>query len=1767
MGHSGYHSHSLSPDPSIADTVAVPLSKSMQQSQLPAPVLSNAVTSEPLASQTGIGFQNNHMLGTQTLNNHQLNGYAYTPNNAVLGNNQNNIAVPQGAISGFNQISSQIGSITPVGNTNSFATQNGINNAALDTIAGTGIQPLTNSLAKGYNQVHSEVEINSGGHAKLETAVNAMESAPITGDHSSLEPALTMAHASTNAVANNVAGIRTNGEQSSFPQEVHHFLAESNGDELHEINNLPLQFFSQGHHVTSVGDHASLEANHAIVEAGLSEDQVNHHLLGSLNGHNHEESVEHVMPSTGPIHVTEDSHGHVHKHITDWNEAEHDRSHNLHVEADHNKHPYAIHVSDNGQGYAVQADEYHDHDDEQVEHVIENDLHHVVHADQGITNHGIIGNHEITVDNGITNHDIIDHGITDNGVTDHGIIDNDIDDHGITDALNSADSVDDVDSVLHHNNYHENHDIIDQGINDHEIFDHGISEHAISSQHGLVPQEVHDPGIHVNFHAIDQGNDLNLGMDGPHNLEHSAMNGVGPVLGSHETTHVVHEHIHEEPHFQLNHDDHRDYHDGGIAPELVETNIHSNSVPEYNGNNPMTDLHGAVGHGVMHDARHEIHDIPVHDTMPAGMHGAIHDGAHVVMHGEGHDTVHDGIHDAIHPRTHEGIHEEIHETLGSLNEFDIPGHTEHHANHGAETPQIHSSTPSYEQEDILHNSPHERGVHGFDEHGEEFLINRGTQSNKEHDLVQTQKEDENLADRSQENQVHLDEKDAELLKKAKENEIVDPPYLTHLDPHGDGFGEGVVGGPDLNVGNDMQTSSVVSNSFPAMIPNSPPFVGNHPATSVQSGNIVPDYGSKRQNFEQREKQPIKSGYISTGDPKRASNDRNKGKVVSTKSKLSKFIKGDKKESLSYFANDREKKEEQTFETIPNEPRIILKTTNSNEKRKENPTDSAKITSTGVNKEKEHNMTNSVSSNAGNKDEDDQRNNTKVQMKGKDLEENNDTENQTEINATNSWRETGNGVQNDTVQKNDDENEGNLNKGQGQTNDDKFANDKEGENRTSVIQAAENGTTAHKETNDKQDETVSSENENGNLQHLNQTKSEVGIVNAENTTNEHESLSVNKSTLDGSTSLNEIDMLEGKAKTKNSNRKEGSTENKKIKYRGEASKDKMGENAKGKEVATKIKGYSKQEKTVKENKERHENQQKGIQLNANKEQENKTKIIAKKVDNSDMRDYSSGSGEGSGEIDKQTEKKSNETIDGKQDEPEGTRSVEKGKEALKNTDNGNKNENSSKSKENKKQKGAILIIKEGDGLSQGFHTDKVKDAKNLNKSKAKGKKGENRKGADRKEEEMGNEELGSKKATGGDTENYLGETGKEQVQQNNSTSILEQRHVTNSWSGSSIEMSDNREKLKNHTNNSNTTLLDTNKQDKTIINYQGDRTTIGDYGGVGDMYSYATNNKTGIVEGDEEEEMQKVDEEGRNVERSLNREGEQKASQQSNEENGFEKVGPQKNASSLIEDIGIKKSDAEKVNVSVDREEWKSSGAKDAEQESIPGDKDNDNINMGHSANGPITIEDNENSNVEEPTESPTQFYLSDNNEGSGNTKTLTESASTHPDALQVVTDNNSHESDGITKSERERTIENYENIGVNDPIDVAQSNRATIQTTQNIIEDKRSIYPERSIKQPSSNEGNLTSSVEYSKVEYKSKIGKQKPTQSLTRKRNQQLRYENRTSPKVKDMKDKKKSKRIRIPFVITSRAKLTERKRKKGPISLTDIFRRFLSNKRNMRK
>ena len=1813
----GHHSNGLAIDPSVADTVSVPMIKPELQHQAHEPVINNAIAPGPLAaSQTAYGVPNSQANWVQSISNHQIN--RNTANTQGYGNNLNMFAATQGSTTGINEFNNQLAGTSPTVNT--IATQTAMSSAidnhpSSETLLdSTGAQslPNANSMSGSIIPMHVDTNILSNAQTKSETGSHLMNRKPTADDHNSIQSALTMNHDIANGDTTSVANIHAVPEQSDIGQEVHHFVADSNDNELHEINNLPLQFFSQGHKVTTVGDHASLEADHGTVEAGLSDAHSDHHIFDSLHEHNQEEeSVEHVMPSTGAIHVTEDSHGHVHKNINDWNEAEHNGLHDLHVEESHTKQPYAIHVSDNGHGYAVQAEEYHDHEDGHVEHSMENDLNHIAgldhtdhiisnhgmmaheNTDQGIIDHGIldhgindngiidhgiidhginshtISNHEYiqhgTDDHGIVDHGIIDHQVIDHGITAHGSIDHDIDEHGITDAVADVDAIDDHEAILHQNN----HAAVEIGHSNEEIIDHAVPvQHEANDHHTIVSQEIHDPGIHVNFHAMEHGNEFYDGVDSP---EHSEMHinspipmnshgheeithTVGePVTESHATTSVAYEHLHEEPHIELHHDDHRDYHDGGIAPELVETNIHSNSVPEYNGNNPMTYLHGVTGHETGHEVRHDIHELATHDTLNAGMTTTVHDG----MPGE----IHAGFHDISHHVVHQNM------PLTS-NEFATPEHpAEEHAHVSSE--QVHES--------------HDLGVHGFDEHGEEFLINREVQHHGEHVVPHAQTDDTNPVDRSEENQVHLDEKDADLLKKAKENEIIDPPYLTHLDPHGDGFGEGVVGGPDLNVGNSLQTNAAVSSAFPGTIPNSPPFVGDHPAAMAQNGNIAPDYGSKRQKFEHEKNQQVKSGYVSIGDPKKGDTATKKiagnagiiGKMGSTKPKLSKFIKGRNKDSMSFFANDREKKAEQIFETIPNEPRILSNIDKSKEETKENSKDSTKVTSLGVQKENEHNITNGVSSNVGNKEEENE-NGTKVETNEKDQEQSTDIEGNKDRNRKDFGGKVDGSTQSDTELKNDTEKE------------------KENGNRSNEIKGTE-----EKKINEKQKQEIL-QNDTSQISSQNKTteENEVKTNNEKNVEEGGLERAILKNETEKSVTTTKIKQnsvgsnenknsfanvkygIENKTKVEEMKNKDGQLESKDTKHKNEKSKKKKSsqgtrnDRTKNKSKNSRLNENNEEEST--KDKAKTEKDTKSIEQIGNK-----TKVSGENLENVDARDIASGSGEGSDEDDRGKGKKVTNKIEKNNEEGIAKSSNENVKAELKNKEKNKNDENIERYKNNSTQNDSEQGAKENAKSSNSKKVNKTENNnenkgvndKNLNKSKSKGKKG----GKSRNDnKENGN--LGGDKGTKENEENTAQDKSREEITQKNLTSSIAAQNVATNVTEIAKLKAEDRQKMEELVADNSTRqpsakyMQKQSTQTKSVENQTSNDEKYRFHGGPKTTNGYTNEEEKSSNESFGDGEMQEVDEEGKTIERSKDAEGKETTKQESNDENGFEKVGPQKNASSSIENKDETKSE-EDINVSVDKEEWKSneensegkqSGTEEQEPKEMYSNEEKQGV--GDSSNSLKTTEQDDLAHETGPTEPPTQFYLSDKSEGSGNTETPTDFVSTQSDAaqsdaVQAPAEKNSRELDVIANSGKSYARENEESTGVSDPIDIIETNTATIHNTKNAALEEKELFG-----------GDSGNGVTYSSLEDKRNIRRQKPTDALIRKRHQLPRHRNHKEPwrkrsknndpdlakRLKAKRNKRYIGRIDKSKMI-SNTKITERKRTRRRAYLSDILRRAL--------
>ena len=1846
--------NSLGLDPSIADSVAVPNTLN----QMPGQVPNNIVTPGPLAGQTGLGLPDSRALPGQAMGGQQIaTGYMNMANNAVYGSSTQNgyaatqpLQQPLNPFAPLNQYTNQMGGNAMLTNVNSGMNAATLNNALMQGGDGrqnneknqlVGIDPTLHTIA-------AKNAVEEHGLAKSDQTLPSNDNEFMTVDHTQLP----VNHDTTIASeANDDLKIHASTEHSMVSPEVHHFVVDSNGNELHEMNHLPLQLYSQGHQVTDAGDHATLEADHGLIDPSLSDEHSESHVMDNIGESTHEpidSTEEHIMPSTGAIHVTEDSHGHVHKeasHSGYLNELGKDGAHEVHTAGGQNGHPYAIHVSDDGHGYAVQSEAYHDHGDSHstVEHVMETDLNHLDHADHIMGDHEIadhgsdyhlitdhggldheIGDHGVTVhesdhaivdvghsdhgvidhglidhgsiDHGIVDHGIIDHGIIDHGGLDHGIIDHGGLDHGIIDHGSLDHGIIDHGSLDHGiiDNGGLDHGIMDHGGLDHGIIDHGIADHGGldpgmidhggldhgiidhgiadpgmidhgsldhgiidhgsldhgiidhgmighdigshgigdggfidhgSTEHvGMAEHETHDPGIHVNFHAMEHGNEIHNGMGAlegqyhgalhseyfPHVLDHGhhdvRISDEESFVGHHEAPHIVHPYLHADahmevhhPHVELNHDDHRNYHDGGLAPELIQTNIHSNTVPEYHGSNPTTDLHD-INEAAGHDVRHGINDVAGHEGM--------------------------------------------HETMAHENEFPVPGPALDHANYGGVPPQIQAS--SLEHGDAMHgdamhgdvmhgdamhgdamhgdamhgdamhgdvmhgdamhgdamhgdamhgdamhggvmnNAPSELGVHGFDEHGAEFLINKGSPNHEEgegHDILQTQKDD--ITDHSDENQVHLDEKDAELLKKAKDNELVDPPYLTHLDPHGDGFGEGVVGGPDLNVGNDFHAGAPVSDSFPATIPNGPPFVGNHPATSVHNGNIVPDYGTKRHRFENSPNSHVKSGYVSVGEPKKPDGAGSKvaekltssGKTDSIKPKLAKFMEEKTGDELALFASDRLDKEEQTFETIPNEPRIAFKTVPNEENKKESPKESSKITTNGVDKGKEHNTTNGAPSNVSNEggeagnetktegDETAQQEATKESESPKEAES---------VKDSSGKDGDGNKEVTDSNGKKNEKSEAWTKEEQVNDKTEATATEK---NTTNAGEAQSNSENANKTENGKDNEefTVEKGQQVGDFKSGNVNAKDDSEGNMKNDTNQEDKTKANDSVNKQAKSLSKQANAEnGKAgekgeeedmKDKVSKQKEGKEEN-------ELENGTKNEAEKTKDTDTKE--VSKNENS-KEAKEEKDSSEMGSKKSKSKENKSKNSKENQENETSETREASIGSDEGSGE---------GETIANKENEQKNEKKEtgsKKEKEKLSRENNASENkedDSERKVKDNKKNVGNET--EQSNEISA--KGDKIKGMeKDLDKSKAKGKKGGKKENA-----EDNNGDLGTAKQTGGDAEsNPGGRSAKEEIKQRNPTKVLTGNQMNNDanqaapagnetekLSGNrdvtaSMGKFDNGEEGVAGSNGTGNVEYGNEHKNETA---QGKANKNGNYGmngGAGDVNSYAKEDGKGNGE------IQKADEGGESIERKKGDEGDMmngetkkadggkgardddEATKESSTEKGYEKVGPQVDDVSNMENANEgkvakngktseRKEDEE--NVSVDKEEWKTSGDGKEEKQSTES-----------SASGPIAIQDTSNEMAKEsgPTESPTQFYMSDMGDGSGLVKTPTESVSTQPDAVQVTTDKSNHELDGIAKSEAEYTQGDEEQKGVReamtldtgpgDPLELIETNMATVQ--------------------------------------------------------------------------------------------------------------------------
>ena len=990
---------------------------------------------------------------------------AYGANQNMYGATQNMYGGTQVPYGGFQSVQSYVQSSNALSSSNLLPTGVGLGqtnqaSANLNTVSGTqGVITAQNTAGSehglsGADMTHSTVVPTAQETHHIETAT-AITTDPGHHDTTITSTGISNAHTKSEPAAqpyDNAMGgyghpntVSTEHVEAESPHEIvqqgavhvnaenpehsvtapalHHFMTDPNGNELHEIHDVPNAAMEE-HHMTSIVDHGAAESNVMSdnfmdgVDFTHEHEHVHEHEnVEFTHAHEHEnehEPIEHIAPSQGAIHVMADAHGRIDDHALNfadthhnglgsdhWSEVGHEGSehglHEIHLHEDSHgdlgHEDGAVHLTDDGHGYASVSEGYHDNQADGAEHIMESDLNHIDggygangnagigHSDHAVIEHGgtsvveqAIADHTGT-EHGISDHTAIDHRFLDHGEAVHEFTDHPISNHGLDHGISEHAGVEHQISV-------EEHVPNDHAVIDHDIVDdHGISNHVMP----LHTEEVHDPGLHVNFHAMDDGNEFHDGVDGFHTEEngrhpvthivHEDHGGIahgsndigisdGETIVDHHHHPIIHEHVHEVhevPHHEvdeLHHDDHRDYHDGGIAPELTEGNAHSNVVPEYNGNNPMTDLHEGIGHGGLHEGLHDMqHDIG---------HGGVSEIGHDIEHGPGiTDEFTQAAHDVSHIQDEFASDAHGHEHVAGI------APELHESNtHSNVVPEYHGDHSVTFSEHDTHNTHDTHGVHGFDEHGGEFMINPEAGA---HDVANeeyhTIKDEIHPGDHSDENNVHLDAKDAELIKKARQNEVVDPPFLTHTDPHGDGFGEGVVAGPDLNVGNDAisQPGSPVADHFPQEIPNVAPFVGNHPATQVHGNTLAPDYGSKRESFTP----PKKPGYVSIGSPKtpekaapnnnaKATGTAKLGEQVSImKPKVMKFIRGSRREGLSRSVRGKngtkaeQNKEPLTYETIPNEPRVSFETV-PNEERENEPNNASTTVTLGESKEQEEN---------------------------------------------------------------------------------------------------------------------------------------------------------------------------------------------------------------------------------------------------------------------------------------------------------------------------------------------------------------------------------------------------------------------------------------------------------------------------------------------------------------------------------------------------------------------------------------------------------------------------------------------------------------------------------------------------------------------------------------------------------------------------------------------------------------------------------------------
>ena len=1695
-------SHNFGIDPSVADTISVP-SINTKGNKLPGPMPSNLVAPGPLAEQTGYGLPNAAAPGQFTLNNgNHLNGYLNTANNAVWNNmygpdkdfgtqhgntggpligdshglsmgsqNYGNTAMSHGGVGDYGNVASDTATLN-----------HGENSVGYPNVGAGHFEGSTVSTSQSTHATPSPMQ-HSHADAKSEPALHAFE------EHGNAEGNIDLDGNIHNEITQSDAlHVHADSpEHSVVANELHHFVSDSSGNELHVVNNMPLNVFSQGHQVTTTSDHAS-------AEAGLLE---GHHGgdFYEPGDHDHvehahvEETTEHVMPSQGAIHVTEDSHGHLHDHVSEishgheidnWDHIDHEGSHSVsigeghHTETPHAIHisdsgeghhaetPHAIHIEDNGHGYSVQAEGYHDggeHSNEHssVEHVAESDITHDIGHD--ITDH-FIDNHEVS-DHGVIDHGLVEHGLLDHGFTDNGAVEHEIDHH----AVISHEGIEGV----------SDHGIIDYDHSEHEIADHEVGHHT----EPIHVEEVHDPGIHVDFHAMDHGHDFHDGIDGFHENHHFTPDvhdlhndpsiqeihheselsqhevGISDAEsldgGHHGGVNVAHEHVHEEPHVVMHHveshhDDHRDYHDGGLVPEIREGNIHSNVVPEYHGDNPMTDLHDVgINHEAGHDLRHGIGENPAGDVS----HGAI-------------DT---------HALSNEVIAPE-HDTGHGVG--DVAGLGKHNV-------------------DMEHGT---NGVHGFDEHGGEFFIHPEGEHHEESPAITTQKTEIHAGDHSDENNVHMDAKDEELLKKAKANEIIDPPFLTHLDPHGDGFGEGVVGGPDLNVGNEQGSvaNGPVASSFPAIVPNAPPFVGNHPATHVTGGMISPDYGTKRQNFEKGPGKGDKNSFVSIGTPKQPLQPKSttlSTKVVQpVKSKLSKFVKGSRRAGFVFFGTDRQKGEPDTenegldsaFATVPNVPRVELTKLPSSDQSKEKPGDSGKIVTSGASQEQEHNITNSTSSNVNQ--------NTTADANEKGYE------------AGFDGKAVGN--KSETSEK---ENEKQIDKAQ------KTENKKGKEAKGLESKGNENSKVAQGQKT------------------VNKTKINEELMKNNNKTNWHGSMGKEAKNMTDPQFTND---------TKSEDRK-----NAKIKEDSQSTEKVDKENKSGKKINEESKRKEKiNEKNKMENKEADKsksiNNSTGS-ANQKMEQPGDGKTIKEDPEENEFVSAASedmGSTEGSGESnDKDEEKKGGKgsksdkmkiNTKGSKNEDEKPKiqiKKEKEKSKVKATDKKLSEKNKEKSakmqkkvKEFKNQASESSIKQKEKSNGSASSKSAQKNDKELDKSKAKGKKnGENANGKGKSVEESG--DMGTAKATGGDAESNPGASVKEEIKVIKLNSTSGQKNTKSSYNEArNISMAKANTNAEGKGQNFNQDIGNDIKQKKekdTQEKTPKDSANDSYYGLVesaGDVNSFleknATNHFPKISEGTENNS--KASEYNSLQSKANNNEN-------NDESSGFEKVGSQEEqdensaTGGAIDNSESQNVQKNKETVSVDTEEWQSGTAKMAGENKMAGKNKMANENkslesMGGSDGKQIEGNENEQSAIKSgqneaaensytvklqetindsqpnsgPTDSPTQFYMkgSDFDDSSGSAKTPTDSPLEQDKSQNLATSQgDGNPTGGFAKSgatflqdtlngkgdekmipnneidENDVEEENALREEANDKLEVLQSNTATVQGDRGDLQD------------------------------------------------------------------------------------------------------------------